>query len=396
MKDNYCDDCGTHKASHIGTWIEEVLDRILPSDPANKMPSGVSRAIDATIERVLLMLCLASLEDVFTPHDIALRSTRFIEEGKKRGAKFQAIKGPFGFTGNFRMYYNNRLIRFEGLPQFPINTGNIDDKKASKEILSRADYPVPKGRAFPFWKKGEALSYAKDLGFPLVVKPRAGSVARHVTPNITSFAKLLSAVDKAYQYSPSIIIEEHIPGNVYRATVVNYEKVFCVRQVPANVVGDGVHTIQNLIEQKNAHPARGPRGSRAHTLFHIPITDDTIKLLKTEGYTLQSIPKAGQTVYLQENPFFRLGADLEEVTSGVHPDNTLLFQDVAKVFKAPVVGVDFVAANIADSWKAQKCGILELNSLPCIEMHELPSHGDPQNVSAALFDMLDEKYFKSN
>ena len=132
-------------------------------------------------------------------------------------------------------------------------------QRENKNHLKKGSFPIAEGKSFWFWQKGRALKFGSDeLGFPLVVKPRGGSVARHVTTNIRSREELREGLDKAIVYSPAFIVERFIENSfVYRATVVDFDFVAVVKQVPANVVGDGTSTIQQLVGKKNGDKKRG-------------------------------------------------------------------------------------------------------------------------------------------
>jgi len=143
---------------------------------------------------------------------------------------------------------------------------------------------------------------------------------------------------------------------------------------------------------KNKNPQRGNPQQKGTILCKLVINETTEKLLKEKGYNFSTIPKKGEIVYLQKDSFLKLGGDLFEVTKGVHPDNLLLFCEVAKFFDVRLVGIDFLAKDISISWKNQPCAILELNSLPCIEMHHFPSSGKSQNVAKTLVDMVFKYY----
>ena len=330
--------------------------------------------------------------------EIQMRSACFIDEAQKRGVKFQAAKGPVGYTNHFCAEVNGQKYRFESLPVAKhvskYDVSFVDCKERTKNHLKKGNFPIADGKSFWFWQKSHALKFgSNDLDFPLVVKPRGGSVARHVTTNIRSRDKLLEAIKKAVVYSPAFIVERFVENSfVYRATVVDFDFVAVVKQVPANVVGDGVSTIQQLVEKKNGDKRRGEPNQKDFTLYKLVIDETTEKLLAERNYTLESMPKKDEIVYLQKNPFLKLGGDLVEVTDVVHPDNIQLFKDIAKFFDIRLVGIDFLVPDIASLWRNQQCAVLELNSVPCIEMHHFPSDGAPQNVANALVDLFFKYY----
>ncbi|MBU1033113.1 MAG: hypothetical protein ABII13_01375 [Patescibacteria group bacterium] len=394
-KKRFCKDCALPSNHHINTWIDELTDRLIPN---LSLPKKIDRFFDILIENFFIHLKLVSLKDDFTRSDIQLRTTCFIDEAKKRGIKFKAICGRFGYTCHMQAMVNGKIIRFDNLPtadfKSKYNPRIIDDKTLTKHHLKKRNFPIADGDTFWFWQKKKALRFGTNqLGFPLVVKPRSGSVSRHVTTDIKSGEQLKRAIDKAIIYSPTFIVEKFITNaSVYRATVVDFDFVACVKQVPANVVGDGISTVRELIDKKNRDPQRGSPQQNEFTLNKITENEITAKLLSEKKHDFSTIPKTDEVVYLQKDPFLKLGGNLIEVTPEVHSDNLRLFRDIAKFFDVRVVGIDFLAQDISLSWKNQPCAIIELNNLPCIELHHFPSSGIPQNVGGAIVDLFFKYY----
>ncbi len=395
---NYCEDCGTSSLYHTSTWLDELTNIFLPHALLRFLPRKIDSFFEILLEKFFVLSRIASFKDDFTRADIQLRSSCFIEEGRKRGIKFRALRGPFGYTNHFQMEKQGKMSRFESLPlaEFLSKYGSwiVDDKEITKRHLSKGGFPVAPGKSFWFWQKEKAILYGKDeLGFPLVVKPRGGSLSRHVTTDINDIENLEKAINKAISYSPVFIMEKFIsPAFVFRATVIDFNDVFCVKQVPANVLGDGKSTIRELIDEKNSDPRRGKPCQKEFILNRIVLSERTEDLLKNKGYNFSSVPKKGEIVYLQKDSFLKLGGDLIEVTPKVHPQNLKLFRDIAKFFDIRVVGIDFLAQDISVPWGKQRCAVLELNSAPCIEMHHFPYSGEPQNVAGAIVDLVSEYY----
>lgn len=366
--------------------------------PRFRLPKKLESFSDVLIEKTFLLAGLIKIKDDFLPSEIQMRSACFINEARKRGVKFKATKGPVGYTNHFCAEIGSQKIRFESLPvanhASKYDSSFVDCKERTKKHLKKGGFPIAEGKSFWFWQRSQALKYGVDeLDFPLVVKPRRGSVARHVTTNIKSKEELQNGIDKAVAYSPVFIIERFVENSfVFRATVVDFDYVAVVKQVPANVVGDGNLTIQELVEKKNNDEQRGESCQKEFILHKIVIDDTTTELLTEKNYNLQTIPKIDEVVYLQKNPFVNLGGDLVEVTEKVYPDNIQLFKDIAKFFDIRLVGMDFLAPDISSSWRNQNCAVLELNSVPCIEIHHFPSSGAPQNVANALVDLFFKYY----
>jgi len=390
----FCNDCGMQSIYHIQTWLDELTDRFLQCLPSFKK---LELFFGVLLEKFFTFFKLASLRNDFTPSDIQLKSTCFINEARKRGVKFKALYGPFGYTNHFRAEIGGKIFRFESLPIADFASQQkvqlVDDKEWTKRRLKKGNFPVADGRGFWFWQKNRAVKFGVELGFPLVVKPRSGSVSRHVTTNIQNIDEFKRAINKAIIYSPAFIVEKFIPDTfVYRATVVDFDFVACVKQVAANVTGDGVSTIKRLIDKKNNDSRRGEPHQKEFTLYRIVENETLKKTLREKAYNFSTVPQKGEIVYLQKDPFLKLGGDLIEVTPQVHPDNTQLFREIAKFFDIRLVGIDFLAQNISDSWKNQRCAVLELNSAPCIELHHFPSSGTPQNVAGAVVNLFLKYY----
>lgn len=382
-----CKEC---KKYHFFTWLEEITSHILPTI---KIPSRVENLLNILLEKPLIFFKIATFEKDFTKNNVQLRTICFIKEMEKQGADFFVLKSFFGFTNYFKINWRNKTFRFNGLPIADFKSKNeiIDDKALTKKYLEKGYFPISKGRSFWFWQKKKAFLFSKELNSPLVVKPRGGSVSYHVTTNIKNNKDLKKAINHAISYSPCFIIEEFISDSfVFRATVIDFNSVFCVQQVPANVIGDGFSTIEKLIEIKNKN--RGSTDQKGIILYKILKDKTTEKLLQEKKYNYQTILKKDELFYLQKDSFLKLGGDLIEVTPNVHPDNIQLFKDLVRFFDIKVTGIDFIAKDITVSWKKQKCAILELNSLPCIELHHFPSSGKPTNPSKALAKMFFKYY----
>ena len=393
----FCHDCGKPSSYHIHNWIEELVC-LLPFQFLYFFARKAENWLPVLLEKLSIFLRLASLEDNFDISKVGIRTACFIEEARKNGMKFKIFRGPFGYTNHFSMQIKGKEIRFDGLPiaEFlsKYDVQNVDDKKLVKKYFKKGNFPLVEGKSIWFFQKKKAFRYGlNQLGFPLVVKPQCGSFARHITLDIKNEKQFKQAVNKVLKYSPNFIVEKFIPDSfVHRATVIDFDFIACAKRLQANIIGDGEHSINQLINKKNNHPYRGVAKGDEAPLCKIVVDKTTKKLIEEKNYDFSTIPDKGEIVWLQKDPFVRLGADVIEVTEKVHPDNFKLFQDIAKFFDVRVVGIDFMAQDISRSWKNQPCAVLELNSLPCIEIHHFPSSGKPQNVAKALLDMVLKYY----
>jgi len=386
-----CPDCGPLPVNHFQNYLGNLLEVCLFSKI--HLPSRLHSHSEKLLVRFFVFIKLISLEENFDKTKISLRTTVFAEQAEKCGIRLRAFRGPKGYLNDFLMEINGRTYLIEGLPRVEWlaakETNQVDDKAFIREKLAKAGLPVAEGKSFSFINQKQAMEYGENLGFPLVVKPRLGSMSHHITIAIKNQDELKKAIKKALKYGPAFIVEKYLEGvHVYRATVIDEEFVACAKRMPAHVIGSGKHTIAELIKIKNLDPRRAKPKQKNSTLFQLVIDETSHKLLQNQGYDFSSVPKKDEIVFLQEKVILDLGADLFEVTPKVHPDNIVLFRQVAKLFKIKLVGIDFLCEDISRSWQEQKSALIELNSLPYIDMHHFPTEGEPVNVAGKLCDMV--------
>jgi len=317
------------------------------------------------------------------------RSLVVAREARRREIKVKAIKflGMEG-TNNFSIEWAGTKSFFEGLPHLTIgytSTVDFDDKGVFKKLLMENNLPHARGGTFKDYEP--ALRYVRiSIGFPVVVKPRSGSLSKHTSCNVRNEDELREAIVIVKIISAEFIVEEFITGEVYRITLVgNKVAASCLRESP-NVTGDGVHCIKELVELKNKDPRRGPIHKRNFTLHEIPISNRTISVLASQNLTLSSIPANGKKTYLHDKVILGCGADIHDTTDITHPDTASLFKKTGALCVAPVIGIDFISPDISRSYRGQKCAILEANSLPYIDMHHYPITGEARNVAGAVLD----------
>lgn len=404
-----CFHCGPLPVNHLANWLNDLLSHItrqlekkLFYSAAGKKRFFLRRGISFSFFTpapilvrgfiwLLQKIKIISFKTEVERSKVYNRTLVLLDEAQKRGIKTGAVLFLGRYNNQFFAEVNGRKIFFEGLPlgRRSIKAANlfIDDKAEIKKILRQNNLPFVEGKYF--WSGKKAYEYGLTLGFPLVVKPRWGSVSRHVFLNINDELALVKAIEAVKKICPAFIVEKYLAGaEVYRATLVNFELGGVVKRLPANIVGDGRRTITQLVAAKNSHPWRGQPKQKNATYLKIVIDETTQKLLSQQGFSLDSVPAANQRVFLQEKIILDLGADLIEVSGQVHSDNRALFEEVAEIFDAGVLGIDFLCQDIGASWKGQKCAIMELNSLPFIDMHHFPLEGEPRNLAGMIWEMV--------
>ncbi|MFP5039689.1 cyanophycin synthetase [Parasediminibacterium sp. JCM 36343] len=258
------------------------------------------------------------------------------------------------------------------------------DKEETKNLLSTAEIPVPQGTVV---RTEEALKAAiSRFGYPLVIKPIDGNHGKGNTTNITTWEQAVKALAAAQQYGRSAIIEKFITGFDFRVLVINYKFVCAALRTPASVIGDGINTIQWLIDETNKDPRRGYGHEKV--LTQITIDQFTQKMLDEKNYTLATIPPAGELVLLKPTANLSTGGTSTDVTDEVHPENIFLAERIARIIGLDICGIDIMAKDLRSSIYENDGAVLEVNAAPGFRMHIEPSEGIARNVAEPVINML--------
>ncbi|MCB0433481.1 MAG: cyanophycin synthetase, partial [Mangrovimonas sp.] len=258
------------------------------------------------------------------------------------------------------------------------------DKEDTKYLLEQAEVPVPKGDIIR--RESSLESTCRYVGYPLVVKPVGGNHGRGITVNIQNYDQALEAFRAAKRVSETIIIEKYITGEDYRLLVINNKLVAAAIRTPAHVVGDGKSTIQELVDEVNKDPRRGY--GHENVLTQITINDLTLSILKTKGYTAETVPAAGERVILKDTANLSTGGTAEDVTDIVHPSNVFMAERISKIIDLDICGIDIMTTDISKPLSETGGAVLEVNAGPGFRMHLAPTTGLPRNVAAPVVDKL--------
>ena len=231
----------------------------------------------------------------------------------------------------------------------------------------------------------DAWSAANDIGLPVVVKPQDGNQGKGVTVNITSREQLELGYKAAADYG-EVMVERYLPGHDFRLLVVGNRLVAAARRDPPHVIGNGEHTVRELVNQLNTDPRRGE--GHATSLTKIRLDDIAIARLSALGMTPDSVPGIGERVVLRNNANLSTGGSATDVTDDVHPDVAASAIAAARMVGLHICGVDVVCENVLQPLEEQHGGIVEVNAAPGLRMHISPSYGKGRAVGEAMVDEL--------
>ncbi len=258
------------------------------------------------------------------------------------------------------------------------------DKEETNKILASLGLPVPRQELVQ--NADGAWRAARRLGGTVVLKPYNGNHGRGITINISEEDDVRAAFDAAREHSRSVIVETYLAGDDHRLLVVNGELVAATKRTPGHVVGDGEHTVAELVEIVNGDPRRGIGHEKV--LTKLQLDREAELMLERAGHTTGSVPKDGEVVPLRSTANLSTGGTATDVTEIIHPDNRAMAERAVRAIGLDVGGVDFLTTNIAESYKTIGGGICEVNAAPGFRMHIAPSEGTSRDAAGPVIDML--------
>jgi cyanophycin synthetase len=342
-------------------------------------------------------LCAAARDDL--PFDVAgaLARLRELDEDLRLGPSTGAIVAAAVARGiPYRRLTDGSLVQFGwGSRQRRIQAAETDrsgaiaeaiaqDKELTRMLLSAAGVPVPVGRCCADTE--EAWALATQIGLPVVVKPRDGNQGKGVTVGVETREELAAAFAAARRYDDDVIVERYVPGHDFRLLVVGDRLVAAARRDPPSVVGDGRHTITELVALVNADPRRGD--GHATALTRIRLDEIAIARIRLQGFTPDSVLPTGVRVVLRDNANLSTGGTATDVTDEVHPEVAARAVDAAQAVGLDICGIDVVAETLRRPFSETGGCIVEVNAAPGLRMHLSPSYGKPRAVGEAIIDAM--------
>lgn len=382
-----CAYCGNNPVNHVTAWVDSLI--LLTLNLCLYWFLGtwfglvlifVTEALFGVVRWVLITIGVAH----FTSDHSIITSGRgevMAEEARKRGWQFEAFVAFGRLHDAYRLTLpTGQRLFFSGVPRLSRTdvaiSGWMDDKALLKKRLSQAKCIVSKGESFI--RLAPALRMFATLQKPVIIKPRFGSRGRHTTTHIHTKEEFIRAFVVAKQLCVSVIVEEHLVGSVYRATMIGGTLAGVLAGEPPRITGNGTSTITQLIEQKNA--------TRPTRVGKFIIRDNTAMYLARQGYTIDSILSAGVTIDLTEKIGLSYGGSSLEVTPDVHPKLRAELERAASAVNDPIHGFDFITTSVEADPDTVRWGIIECNSVPFINLHHDPLFGNPINAAGILFD----------
>ncbi|MCF6130254.1 cyanophycin synthetase [Flavobacterium sp. AS60] len=400
-----------------GTWMGHVIEHIaLEIQTLAGMETGFGRTRETKTPGVYNVVFSYTEENVGmfaaesavaiaealiagTPYDLEadIQKMREIRERVRLGPSTGSIVEEavsrdipwirLGTNSLVQLGYGINQMRFQATITCKTSSIAVDiacNKEQTKKMLEAASIPVASGGICV--DEEDLDDVIKKIGYPIVIKPLDGNHGKGASINVKTREDAVDGLAYAKKYSHRVIVEKFITGYDFRVLIIDNKLVAAAKREPAHVKGDGKQTIQQLIDETNKDPRRGY--GHENVLTQIDVDRDTTDLLEKLNYTLETVPKKDEVVYLKSTANLSTGGTSIDVTDMMHPENIFLCERISRVIGLDICGVDIMAENLTQPLKENGGCILEVNAAPGFRMHLAPSEGLPRNVAAPVIDML--------
>ena len=266
----------------------------------------------------------------------------------------------------------------------------MENKVVTKKVLAKAGFNVPQSIEFTDVKSA-VENFPLFENRAVVIKPKSTNFGLGISifqQGVTDRDDFAKAVEIAFREDKEIMVEDYLLGTEYRFFVLGEQTLAVLLRVPANVIGDGVHTVAELVAAKNDHPLRGD-GSRT-PLKKIALGDIEQLQLKEQGLTVDSIPAKDQLVQLRANSNISTGGDSIDMTDEMHASYKEIAVGISKAMGAAVCGVDLIIPDLKKPAEPslRSWGVIEANFNPMMMMHIFPFSGQSRRLTMNVIKML--------
>ena len=270
----------------------------------------------------------------------------------------------------------------------------LENKTVTKKVLKEAGFRVPGGAEFSSMEEA-VKAYPRFAEQAFVIKPKSTNYGLGITifKEGASLEDYQAGLAIAFREDSSVLVEEFMPGTEYRFFVINGEVQAIMLRVPANVIGDGIRTVKELVEEKNSDPLRGTNHRAPLELIQLGELEQL--MLKEQGLTIESVPQANQIVYLRENSNISTGGDSIDMTDEFSEAYKKIAVSAVEALGAKISGIDLIIPDkeIDPTTDKKAYGIIEANFNPAMHMHVYPFAGKGRRLTMNVLKLLYPEVF---
>jgi len=293
-----------------------------------------------------------------------------VDEAYRRGIEVQVDDATAGL---FTLSLGGRRVRCrESLSDLTsaVSMTLCQDKRLTQQALHNAGLQVPMQQLAG--NADDNLAFLDEHG-AVVVKPVDGEQGQGVAVNLSTYDEVSQAIEHARRFDSRVLLESFHPGQDLRILVIGHEVVAAAIRHPAQVIGDGKHSVKALIEAQSRRRQAATGGES-----RIPMDDETERTLRDAGLDYTSVLPAGQRLAVRRTANLHTGGTLEDVTERLHPVLADAAVRAARALDIPVVGLDLMVRDA----EHPDYVIIEANERAGLANHE------PQPTAERFVDLL--------
>ncbi|WP_416467452.1 N-acetylglutaminylglutamine synthetase [Pseudomonas sp. LFS044] len=293
-----------------------------------------------------------------------------VDEAYRRGIEVQVDDASAGL---FTLSLGGRRVRCrESLSDLTsaVSMTLCQDKRLTQQALHNAGLQVPMQQLAG--NADDNLAFLDEHG-AVVVKPVDGEQGQGVAVNLRTYDEVSQAIEHARRFDSRVLLESFHPGQDLRILVIGHEVVAAAIRHPAQVIGDGKHSVKALIEAQSRRRQAATGGES-----RIPMDDETERTLRDAGLDYTSVLPAGQRLAVRRTANLHTGGTLEDVTERLHPVLADAAVRAARALDIPVVGLDLMVRDA----EHPDYVIIEANERAGLANHE------PQPTAERFVDLL--------
>jgi GNAT-family acetyltransferase (TIGR03103 family) len=294
-----------------------------------------------------------------------------VREARRRGIQVEVTDAEGGF---FRLTHGGRSMHCrESLSELTtaVAMSICDDKAVTRRVVHGAGVRVPDQISSA--RSSDDIEAFLNRHGKVVVKPARGEQGRGIAVGLSEMEELTAAICEARKVSDAVLLEEFVEGTDLRLVVINFRLVAAAVRRPAFVVGDGQHTIRELIEKQSRRRSAGTGGESK-----IPLDAETERTIRQSGHSYETVLPVDEELQVRRTANLHTGGTLHDVTGQVHPALVEAGIKSARAINIPVVGIDLMVK----SPRFADYVFIEANERPGLANHE------PQPTAERFVDLL--------
>ncbi|HVI01303.1 MAG TPA: hypothetical protein VM869_21445 [Enhygromyxa sp.] len=258
-----------------------------------------------------------------------------------------------------------------------------NNKFIARELLARHGLPVVTGivldEASDPSEDPQAEARAREFLAAhgrVVVKPNWGNRGIGINTDVRELYQLLAAFAfaRAHDRDEEVLLEPYVPGINLRVAVIGGRYVAAAEIQRPALCGDGQRTVAELLAELNADVRRGSWDQPS--LRPLDVIEDELveELLAVRRVRLETVLEAGKRIELCFEE-----SEVIDRTEQLHPGWIEVAVEAARLLGIDVAGVDLrgEADELFGAPPSASSGarLLEVNVLPALHLHALPTVG---------------------